>query len=105
MTRRIFANLFRLILIGLMGASLSGCWLRMILGNVIVVHDIPGEVDTVLATVFSHASATVCNVESPVSDCTYIIEGEIITSSAYIIAEGGVLGGLFNRSSWRCRLA
>ncbi len=61
-----------------LGLLLTGCYLRSLFGNVIIVEDFGDEVNEIIATLFSHSTAAVCLTTPPVTDCTYIIDGEIV---------------------------
>lgn len=76
---------------------LSACALRALFGNVIIVHDIGEEVNEIIATVFSNSTAAVClDTDYGFFECTYIINGEIITSTLYLLGEFGIEGVLID---------
>ncbi len=63
-------------------ALLTACALRSLFGNVIIVNDIGEEVNEIITTVFSDSTAAVCiEADYGFYECTYIIDGEIITST------------------------
>jgi hypothetical protein len=75
----------------------SGCALRALFGNVIIVEDLEEEVNEIITTIFSDSTAAVC-LETVYSsyECTYIIDGEIITSTLSLISEFGLTGVLID---------
>jgi hypothetical protein len=76
---------------------LSGCALRALFGNVIIVHDIENEVNEIITTVFSDSTAAVClDTDYSFYECTYIIDGETITSTLYLLGEYGLTGVLID---------
>jgi hypothetical protein len=81
----------------LSGLILAGCFLHLASGNVIYVSDIEEEVNEIITTVFSNSTATIClGTDYGFYECTYIIEGEIITSSLYLLSELGLFGVLID---------
>ena len=80
-----------------LGLLLTGCVLRSLFGNVIIVEDIANEVNEIIATVFSDSTAAVClSTDYGFYECTYIIEGDIITSTFYLLSEYGITGVLID---------
>jgi hypothetical protein len=76
-----------------LGLSLSGCWLKLASANMIIVPDIASEVNEIITTVFSDSTASVCLEQfTGYYECTYIVEGNILTSTAYLLAELGLAG-------------
>lgn len=76
---------------------LTACVLRSLFGNVIIVTDIGEEVNEIIATVFSDSTAAVClDTDYGFYECTYIIDGEIITSTLYLLGEYGITGVLID---------
>lgn len=93
-TRRAIRYICLSILLGLL---LSGCALRAMFGNVIIVEDIGEEVNEIITTVFSDSTAAVClHTDYGFFECTYIINGEIITSTLYLLSEFGITGVLID---------
>ena len=85
--------------IGLTTAALvlTGCFLRNIFGNVIFAEDIADEVNEIITTVFSDSTAAVClDSDFGFYECTYIVNGEIITSTFYLLSEFGLTGVLID---------
>lgn len=81
----------------LLGLFLSGCFLHLASGNVIYVADIEEEVNEIITAVFSNSTATVClGTDYGFYECTYIVAGEIITSSLYLLSEFGLAGVLID---------
>src|SRR3990172_2138276 len=81
----------------LSGLILTGCFLHLASGNVIYVTDIEEEVNEIISTVFSNSTATVClGTDYGFYECTYIVEGEIITSTLYLLSEFGLAGILID---------
>src|SRR3990172_2714363 len=77
----------------LSGLILTGCFLHLASGNVIYVTNIEEEVNEIISTVFSNSTATVClGTDYGFYECTYIVEGEIITSTLYLLSELGLAG-------------
>jgi hypothetical protein len=80
-----------------MGVLLAGCWLHLMSGNVIYVSDIEEEVNEIITTVFSNSTAAIClNTDYGFYECTYIVEGDIITSTLYLLSELGLTGVLID---------
>jgi len=83
-------------LLALAAALLTGCFLQNMFGRVIIVEDIEDEVNEIIANVFGNGTAAVCYVNGMRHMCTYIVDGEIITSSAYLVSEFGLYGVLLD---------
>jgi hypothetical protein len=84
---------------GLTSAALllTGRFLRSMFGNTIIVEDIAEEVDEIITTVFSDSTAAVCvHTNFGFYDCTYILDGEVITSTFYLVSEFGLTGVLLD---------
>jgi len=95
--RTIVARLVKVGLVCLVAGVLSGCFLRSLFGNVILVEDIEEEVNEIITTVFSDSTAAVClNTDHGFYECTYIIDGDIETSTLYLISELGLAGVLLD---------
>lgn len=93
LTRKLILSLVLILL----SASLSGCFLRSIFGNVIVTSDISEFVDHVVAATFSEATVAVCHDQGLEGiSCTYIIDGWQETSTFYLITELGYQGILID---------
>jgi hypothetical protein len=76
---------------------LSACVLRSLFGNVIIVEDIGEEVNEIITTVFSDSTAAVClDTDYSFYECTYIVDGEILTSTLYLLGEYGITGVLID---------
>ena len=76
---------------------LTACALRSLFGNVIIVNDIGEEVNEIITTVFSDSTAAVCiEADYGFYECTYIIDGDIITSTLYLLSEYGLAGVLID---------
>jgi hypothetical protein len=76
---------------------LTACALRSLFGNVIIVEDISEEANQIISTVFSDSTAAVClDTDYGYYDCTYIIDGAIITSTFYLLSEYGITGVLID---------
>ena len=76
---------------------LTACALRSLFGNVIIVEDIEEEVNEIITTVFSDSSAAVClDTDYGFYECTYILDGDIITSTLYLVSEFGIAGVLID---------
>jgi hypothetical protein len=73
----------------------SACWIRGTFDVVIIVEDIGEEVTEIIDTVFSDSTAAVClGADYGFFECTYIVEGDILCSSLYLISEWGLAGVL-----------
>jgi hypothetical protein len=80
-----------------MSVLLSACALRSLFGNVIITEDLSQEINEIIDTVFSDSTAAVCaETDYGFYDCTYIIDGEIITSTVYLLSEFGIAGVLID---------
>ena len=80
-----------------LGLLLTGCALRALFGNVIIVENIGEEVNEIIETVFSDSTAAVClDTDFGFYECTYIVNGEIITSTLYLLSEFGLAGVLID---------
>jgi hypothetical protein len=80
-----------------LGLLLTACALRAMFGNVIIVEDIAAEVNEIIETVFTDSTAAVClNTDYGFFECTYIIDGDIITSTLYLLGEFGITGVLID---------
>lgn len=89
--------LFRIGLVFILATLLTACALRSLFGNVIIVEDIGEEVNEIITTVFSDSTAAVClDTDYGFYECTYIIDGEIITSTLYLLSEFGITGVLID---------
>jgi hypothetical protein len=84
-------------LLGLVAALLSGCFLRSMFGRVVIVSDIANEVNEIIAAVFGGATVAVCYApDGYLAQCMYIVDGEIITSTFYLVSELGLAGVLID---------
>jgi hypothetical protein len=84
-------------LLGALSMLLTACSLRALFGNVIIVQDIEAEVNEIITTVFSDSTAAVClDTDYGFYECTYIIDGDIITSTLYLLSEFGLTGVLID---------
>ena len=89
--------LFRILLVLLLSPTLTACALRSLFGNVIIVEDIENVVNEIITTVFSDSTAAVClDTDYGFYECTYILDGEIITSTLYLLSEFGITGVLID---------
>lgn len=97
MQAKLRSVVMRITLLGLAASLLSGCALRSLFGNVIIVSDIGEEVNEIITTVFSDSTAAVClNTDYGFYECTYIVDGDIITSTLYLLSEFGITGVLID---------
>ena len=86
-----------ILLICALSTLLTACALRSLFGNVIIVGNIKEEVNEIITTVFSDSTAAVClDTDYGFYECTYIIDGEIITSTLYLVSEFGITGVLID---------
>ena len=90
--------LLRACLVGLLAAVLTGCFLRTMVGHVIIVDNIPDEVREVLNAVFGDSTVSVCYrpQQFAVFNCTYIVDGEIFSSTLDLVSEFGLAGVLLD---------
>jgi len=89
--------LLRILLVFVFSFLLGACALRDLFGNVIIVEDIKNEVNEIITTVFSDSTAAVClDTDYGYYECTYILDGEILTSTLYLISEYGITGVLID---------
>lgn len=85
------------LLVLILPTLLSACVLRSLFGNVIIVEDIGEEVNEIITTVFSDSTAAVClDTDFGFYECTYIVDGQIITSTLYLLSEFGFTGVLID---------
>ncbi len=97
MSSRNVTILANVCLLGLMAALLSGCFLRSMFGRVVIVSDIGQEVNEIITAVFGGATVAVCYApDGYPAECTYIVDGEIITSTLYLVSELGLAGVLID---------
>jgi hypothetical protein len=95
--RKITRGVLSILLSFFLAALLTGCALRSLFGNVIIVEDIENEVNEIITTVFSDSTAAVClSTDYGFYECTYIIDGDIITSTLYLLSEFGITGVLID---------
>jgi hypothetical protein len=88
---------FKILLVCSLSTLLTACALRSLFGNVIIVDDIENEVNEIITTVFSNSTAAVClSTDYGFYECTYIIDGDIITSTLYLLSEFGITGVLID---------
>jgi hypothetical protein len=81
----------------ILASTVSACSLRALFGNVIIVEDIGEGVNEIITTVFSDSTAAVClGTDFGFYECTYIVDGEIITSTLYLLSEFGITGVLID---------
>jgi hypothetical protein len=80
-----------------LGVLLLGCALRALFGNVIIVEDIAEEVEEIITTVFSDSTAAVClDTDFGSYECSYIVEGEVVTSTLSLLSKFGFSGVLID---------
>jgi hypothetical protein len=89
--------ILRILLVFVLSILLSACALRAMFGNVIIVKDIEEEVNEIITTVFSDSTAAVClGTDIGFYECTYILNGQILTSTLYLLGEFGITGVLID---------
>lgn len=81
-----------IIMLSILAALLSGCFLRNTYGNVVYVDSISDYVDLILNAVFTNATVAVCRTEDVGYDCRYFIGGIQATSTFYLLSEFGLFG-------------
>src|SRR5437868_5509510 len=84
-------------LVALVWASLSGCFLRLAVGNVNYVDDGLGEVRDWVQKVSSGSTGGTCfSSSSPPANravqCSYVVDGEPLSSTVDLVSEFGILG-------------
>lgn len=82
------------ILLVVMAAGLSGCFLRLTLGHVVITDDIGEKVDLVVGAVFSESTVAACYDPGfgEALQCNYVLDGEQLGSTFYLVTEFGVQG-------------
>ncbi len=76
---------------------LSGCFLRSLFGNVIIVEDLTTEIDAVITAVEIGSTVAVCQVNDFWEfGCTYIVEGMTIDSTGRLLREFPLAGVLLD---------
>jgi hypothetical protein len=97
MSRHAARSLALVVCLSLSAILLTGCFLRGMFGNTIIVEDIENEVNEIITTVFSDSTAAVClGTDFGFYECTYIVDGDIITSTLYLLSEFGLTGVLID---------
>ena len=94
--RKPVRSLLRILLVCGLSTLLTACALRAMFGNVIIVEDIAEEVNEIITTVFSDSTAAVCLPTGSFYECTYIIDGDVLTSTFYLLSEFGITGVLID---------
>jgi hypothetical protein len=91
-------RIFKALLALCLPVFLSGCFLRSMFGNVIIVPDIATGVNEIITTVFSDSTAAVCQEPGNFNyfECTYIVDGEVIMTTFYLLSEFGFTGVLID---------
>ena len=84
-----------------LGLFLTGCMLRAMFGNVVVTEDLSEDINLIIDSVLAEATVAACFQASappfgPTSTCTYIIDGEIVTSTVSLLSEFGLAGVLID---------
>lgn len=93
----ILRRLAPLAMLVMLTVILSGCWLRATFGNVVYTTDISKQVDTIIGAVFADATVAAClQSDEFLWDCKYIVDGEPVTSSIYLVSELGISGVLID---------
>ena len=59
----------------------------------VFVDEINESVEHIIATVYAEATMAVCLTNGAAANCTYIVDGEVVTSTAELVSEVGI-GGL-----------
>jgi len=103
-SRRLSAAAVWLTRVGLMAglaAGLAGCWLRTIIGNVVVEPDLGAQINDVVTAAFSGTTASFCSSASSPPDmtyntCDYVVDGVPLSSTTTLIAEQGLFGVLLD---------
>lgn len=83
-------------LVAAMTLPLSSCFLRALLGGE-VIESVSDRVDRLFDVIHSEATTSVCEpeIQDPsITDCQYIIDGTVVTSTTRLVSELGVVGVL-----------
>lgn len=96
-------SLLSAVLLSLTALLLTGCFLRSMFGRVVVVEDFSTEINEIITAIFGDASVAVCSVPSVPGvssavgfNCTYIIDGEELSSTVSLVSEFGLEGVLLD---------
>lgn len=79
-----------------LGLLLTGCWMRSMFGHVEIVEDLSEEINLIIDNVFGNGTLAVCGQHGTFYDCTYIVDGEILTSTVQLVSELGLAGVLID---------
>src|SRR5438105_3453968 len=96
----LFARLTKLThacLMGMMAAVLSGCLLQTINGFTVVRETGSGATE-IIAAVVGHDTVAVCgyDVFAYATQCTYVVQGQVMTSTIVLVSEFGLVGDVFD---------
>ena len=83
------------LVVGLSFAALllTGCFLQNMFGNTrINAGDLGQEINYIITAIQGNATVAVCGKTFSLYNCTYIIDGHILTSTAYLASEFGLAG-------------
>ncbi len=76
---------------------LTGCFLQSMFGNTrINANDLFQELNDITTAIQGNATVAVCGKTFSLYSCTYLIDGQIITSTAYLASEFGLAGLLID---------
>lgn len=85
------------VMVCLLSVLLSGCWIRSTIGNVIYVDSIGEGITEAISTIFASSTASICEISSDhIFNCTYILNGQVITTSAMLYGTFGMTGVLMD---------
>lgn len=86
-----------IIMLSILAALLSGCFLRNTFGNVVFVDSISDHVDLLINAAFTNATVAICRSEEyGFYTCKYFIGGVEATSTFYLMSEFGFFGILID---------
>ncbi|CAG0927908.1 hypothetical protein TFLX_00689 [Thermoflexales bacterium] len=84
-------------LLSLAALLLTGCFLHGLFGNTIIVDNLGDEITEIVNAIIGNSTVAVCrSPDAPRYDCTYIVDGEEISSTVYLVSEFGLAGVLID---------
>jgi hypothetical protein len=84
-------------LLSLASLLLTGCFLRGLFGNTIIAEDLGEEITEIVNAIIGDSTVAVCSSpNAPRYDCTYIVNGEELSSTVYLVSEYGLAGVLID---------
>lgn len=94
MKSKFASYMLRVSLLLLMAMLLSGCWIRLLIGNTVVENDVSDRVDLLFTSLKADSTIAICSSgdEYISANCTYIIDGTNETSTVQLVSELGLAG-------------